>query len=180
LPLDIQQRLNAIIVGASGGIDMELIMRMRLNNTAASIEDTSRAEITRLYAGLEVAYQRKVAATPGSVRKPFPAVNQQFVAKAVAAMKAFIRDYINNKDGLYREMASLISIIAISVDHQYKVARKAKGDKGEGEAQSFSICGDGGLVLSYVAVPSTELMTWNWQFPFRQQVSFHRPRLRLC
>eukprot|EP00573_Skeletonema_grethae_P010502 CAMPEP_0201700808 /NCGR_PEP_ID=MMETSP0578-20130828/30014_1 /ASSEMBLY_ACC=CAM_ASM_000663 /TAXON_ID=267565 /ORGANISM="Skeletonema grethea, Strain CCMP 1804" /LENGTH=238 /DNA_ID=CAMNT_0048187957 /DNA_START=21 /DNA_END=733 /DNA_ORIENTATION=+ len=50
LPLDLQLKLNAVIVGASGGIDMELIMRMRANNTAASIEDTSRATITRLYA----------------------------------------------------------------------------------------------------------------------------------
>lgn len=157
LPLDLQLKLDAVIVGASGGIDMELIMRMRANNTATSIEETSRATITKLYAGLEDVYNRKVAATPGCLLHPFPAVDQYYVAKDVAIMKGFIRDYINNKDALNREMATLISNQAISVDHQYKVARKAKGDKGEGEAQSFSIVGDMGLALSYVVVPSTEL-----------------------
>ncbi|KAL7492367.1 hypothetical protein ACHAWT_002552 [Skeletonema menzelii] len=157
LPLDLQLKLNAVIVGASGGIDMELIMRMRANNSAASIEDTSRATLTKLYAGLEAIYHRKVAATPGCISVPFPAIDEFYVAKAEAIMKAFIRDYINNKDGLNREWATIVSQRAISVDHQHSVARKAKGDKGEGQAQSFSIVGDGGLVLSYVVVPSTEL-----------------------
>ncbi|KAL9189375.1 hypothetical protein ACHAXT_009050 [Thalassiosira profunda] len=53
-------------------------------------------------------------------------------------------------------MASILSVVALSIDHQRKVVKRAKGNDG---TQSFAVVGDGNTVLAYVVVPDTN-MTW--------------------
>lgn len=80
----------------------------------------------------------------------FPRLDPSFVAKQDAVTNAFLRDYVTVRDGLLREMASLKSEKTMAMDHQHKVVRHAIGQKAR---YSFTIVGDGGIVLGYYAVP---------------------------
>lgn len=150
LPPRLQKDLNALIVGASDGIDMDLVVEMRVGNTASSLEKSSRANLTRWHNQMKNAYTNKVE----NLRRlgydvqeeVYPAVKEGWVAKAPAITKAFLRDYVTHRDSLNREMASIKSTVALAIDHQYKVVKKVKGRKA---TQSFSVLGDGGLVLGY-------------------------------
>ena len=158
LPPRLQKDLNALIVGASDGIDMDLVVEMRVGNTASSLEKSSRANLTRWHNQMKNAYTNKVENLRrlgyNVQEEVYPAVKEGWVAKAPAITKAFLQDYVTHRDSLNREMASIKSTVALAIDHQYKVVKKVKGKKA---TQSFSVVGDGGLVLGYYAVPDTKL-----------------------
>ncbi|KAL7535467.1 hypothetical protein ACHAXR_010412 [Thalassiosira sp. AJA248-18] len=157
LPPRNQIALNAQVVGASDGICMDAVIQMRVGVTASALEKTSRANLTRWHNNkLKNEYQHRVRAARGNghtvIDVTFPAVGDKWVAKSSSITNAFLRDYANHRESLNREMASLKSVHGLACDHQYKVVRKVKGKKA---TQSFSIVGDGGIVLGYYAVPDT-------------------------
>lgn len=56
LPQRRQHELRAIVVGKSNGVDMELILRMRMGETAATIQNTSRANLELYHSALQNEY----------------------------------------------------------------------------------------------------------------------------
>ncbi|KAL7533844.1 hypothetical protein ACHAXR_009080 [Thalassiosira sp. AJA248-18] len=165
LPPNYRAMLNAQVVGASDGICMDLVVQMRLGSTASALEKTSRANLLRWRNDVVKSdYDRRVEQTRLSygeyhglvVELTVPPLNDLWVAKSSSITNAFLRDYINHKEHLLREMATLKSDFALAADHQYKVVRKVQGKKA---TQSFSIVGDGGVVLGYYVVPDTN-MKW--------------------
>ena len=160
LPKYKQQELNAIVVGKSDGIDMGLVTMLRSGASALSVERTCIANLHRWNHQLKDDYTNRCQAKKNLglnvVERVFPAVDEGLAAKQSMLMKAFIRDYLGVRDGLNREMASYKSSVALAVDHQAKVVRHAKG----GDAtQSFTVVGDGNVVLAYCAVPNED-MKW--------------------
>jgi len=154
-----RQKLDAVVVGSADGIDMALVFDMRMGNSASSLEDASRAYLTVWWNSYKDEYKAKVESAKKLgpvVDEEFPDLIDRYVAKGTPIIRAFLRDYITHRDSLNREMATLQSTIAISIDHQHKVVKKVKG---KAATQSFSIMGDGGLVLGHYAVPSSE-MKW--------------------
>jgi hypothetical protein len=63
LPKRQQQQLNAIIVGASNGIDMDLLVQMRNSVSAAALEKTSRSNLIRRHNALADDYKNWCAST---------------------------------------------------------------------------------------------------------------------
>ncbi len=154
LPRRKQHELHAIIAGKSNGVDMDLIIRMRMGETAAAIERSSQAHLEIYHSALQDEYNQKcrVATQHGYdvVLRDFPGVDPSHVAKATITTNAFIRDFLTTSNGLVREMASLKTEKAMAMDHQYKVVRHAIGSDG---GCSFTVVGDGGIVLGYYVVP---------------------------
>jgi hypothetical protein len=157
LPLWQQRQLNAIIVGRATGVCMDLIRMMRTGITAASIERTCRSNLECWHAALEDEYNEKCEAQRqlgnDVVNQVFPRPDDKYVVKSQIVIRAFLRDYISVRNALLREQASLKSQHAVSIDHQHKVVRRAKGNA----KYSFAIVGDSGIVLGYYAVPDSSL-----------------------
>ncbi|KAL7538191.1 hypothetical protein ACHAXR_008351 [Thalassiosira sp. AJA248-18] len=79
-----------------------------------------------------------------------------WIAKKEVAMRAFIRDFLSVRDGLYCEMKSYWSEASLAIDHQAKAAKHAKGSDA---SQFFTVVADIGIVLGYYAVPNED-MEW--------------------
>lgn len=158
LPKIQQRELNAVVAGASDGIDHDIVVQMRCGSTAAQIQKTSEATLTVWHNQLMDDYTKRCKSSTSNgnnvVLRIFPPLDPTFSAKGPSIYRGYLRDYVHLKGELNREMASLISLYALSIDHQYKVAKK--GCKGY---QSFCIVGDGGVVLGYYTVPDTN-MQW--------------------
>eukprot|EP00986_Skeletonema_menzelii_P007584 scaffold2980_cov141-Skeletonema_menzelii.AAC.14 len=158
LPKKQQDELHAVIAGRRCGVDTDIIMQMRLGATASTVAKESLANITKLHAMWEEDYDEKcrVATVNGFdvVERAFPSLGesglQAFAAKADIITIGFLRDAITVKDGLLREVASLQSSMAIAIDHSRKVVKHAVNNNG---ASSFTVVGDGGIVLGYYVVP---------------------------
>ncbi|KAL7464366.1 hypothetical protein ACHAXS_004697, partial [Conticribra weissflogii] len=104
---------------------MELIVAMRQNTNAAALEKTAKANLRIWFNGLVDDFNRQVEASKqlgfdvtADEIPPFPS---SWIAKGLALIKAFLHDYLNQQDGLNREMASLLSNTALAIDHQNKV-----------------------------------------------------------
>lgn len=70
----------------------------------------------------------------------------------------FIKDYWDNKPYIMREIRAVVSSHGLAVDHQRKVVKRTRG--GEvvgGGGQSFTICGDFGVICGLYVVPDTSL-----------------------
>lgn len=160
LPKHQQSTLNAIICGKSNGIDMGLVTLCRSGMSAQAIEKTCAANLHRWHHEVKDNYtsrlRSQIADSVNVRERVFPSTNESWAATLDKIMRAFIRDYLEHRDSLNREMASHKSEVALSLDHQAKVVKHAKG----GDAtQSCTIVGDGGLVLAYCCVP-TDDMAW--------------------
>ena len=151
-------QLNAVFVGKSTGVDSELIMQMRIGVTAATIEKTCRGTLELLYSALENEYDEKCATQRrfgyDVENREFPKLEETYVAKSAILVRAFIRDYLSERDALLREMASLKSQHTMAIDHQFKVVGHAAGKKAK---CSFLVVGDCGIALGYYAVPDDSL-----------------------
>lgn len=160
LPKQTRGKLNAIIVGKSDGIDMELVTSIRSGDSAANIQRNCVANLMRWHSEMKTCYRsrrrgkERLGVRVGPER--FPKVEYRWAAKQEQILRAFIRDYLSVKDSLYREMASLISTLALAIDHQAKVVKHAKGDDA---LQSFSVVSETGHVLGYYCVPNSD-MKW--------------------
>ena len=90
LPKRQQKEVNAVIVGASDGIDHDLIIQMRNGATAASLEKSSNANLVRWHHQLQDDYEHrcKQAKSRGiNVRdNTFPPIDPSFSAKSQVLM----------------------------------------------------------------------------------------------
>ncbi|KAF4650172.1 hypothetical protein FOL47_001398 [Perkinsus chesapeaki] len=161
LPHHLQQKLPFISSGASVGVCKSLITPLRMGMAAKALEDTIRANLSRLYGLQRSEYQNevhnKLQLKLISASEPFGDFPEEFVAKAPALLQAFLVDYHEHRVDLRREQAALRSTYALSLDHQAKVVRRTKQDPSKSDVgtQSFSVIGDFGLVLGYFVVPDT-------------------------
>jgi hypothetical protein len=92
LPKRQQQQLNAIIVGASNGIDMDLLVQMRNGVSAAVLEKTSQSNLIRRHNALADDYKNRCAVA-NSKPLAFPQLDDTLVAKGHGIVRAFLRDY---------------------------------------------------------------------------------------
>jgi len=153
-----QSELGAVVAGKRNGVDVDIIMQMRVGATASAIARQSLANLTKLHAQWEDEYEEncRIAAERGYdvVERAFPSLEESglpgFSAKADVITIGLLRDYLSTKDELLRELASLRSEISMAIDHQRKVVKHAVGNNG---ASSFTVVGDGGILLGYYVVP---------------------------
>ncbi len=154
-----QNELHAVVAGKRNGVDTDVIMRMRLGATASAIARENLANLTKLHAQWEDEYEEncRIATEMGYdvVEQVFPTLEESdllaYCAKSEIVIISFIRDTVTVKDELLREMASLRSQKSMAIDHQRKVVKHAAGNDG---ASSFTVAGDGGIVLGYYVVPN--------------------------
>ncbi|EJK74895.1 hypothetical protein THAOC_03400, partial [Thalassiosira oceanica] len=161
LELDQRNKLGAIIVGKSDGIDMSLVIMARSGISAAAIQRTCHANLTCQHEACKFDFnnRKRYHDQFGTVveNNDFPReYDDRWVAKPDQIIRAFIRDYLTNRDGLNREMASLTSAVAMAIDHQAKPCRRSKS---RNAMQTFCVVGDGGLILGFYCVPSDD-MQW--------------------
>jgi len=150
LSLEKKRELSAIIDGKSCGIDMSLVRALRNGISADEVERTARANLYDDWSACR--RQHEEFDLQGQDYPPFP---EEYVPKAAQLNKAFLRDMESERLWLKRELASLKSSTAVSIDCQVKVIQKCvKKTNGMGSAQALSILGDFGIVLSHVVVPS--------------------------
>lgn len=70
----------------------------------------------------------------------------------------FVQDYWENKPYIMRELRTILSSHSLAVDHQRKVVKRTLGGDVVGHGgQTFTICGDFGLVCGVYVVPDTSL-----------------------
>jgi hypothetical protein len=70
----------------------------------------------------------------------------------------FVKDYWENKTHIKRELRAILSSHSLAVDHQRKVVKRTLGGDVVGHGgQTFTICGDFGLICGVYVVPDTAL-----------------------
>ena len=70
----------------------------------------------------------------------------------------FVKDYWENKPHIMRELRAVLSNHTLAVDHQRKVVKRTLGGDVVGHGgQTFTICGDFGLICGVYVVPDTFL-----------------------
>ena len=89
------------------------------------------------------------------VTNTFPDFPEHWVPKGPAILNAFLCAYLTHKDGLRREISTLISSSALAMDHQCRLSKTAKAGDDEVAGQSLTIVGDLELVLFDEIVPTT-------------------------
>ena len=97
----------------------------------------------------------KVNVAPRDAFPPFP--SHYFPCRPhITAM--FVKDYQENKPHIMRELRCILSQHTLAVDHQRKVVKRTLGDDVVGHGgQTFTICGDFGLICGVYVVPDTAL-----------------------
>ena len=148
-------KLNAVVVGASDGVDMDVIVPMRNGSSAAVMAKSCAANHKRKHSQLWSGYKSKCDCARKRAKievAEYPPVNPSHYLSARSATKSMIRDFLACKDGLIREMATNVSEHALAIDHQYKITNRL-----ERGAQSFTVVGDGGVVLGYYVVPDANM-----------------------
>lgn len=93
-------------------------------------------------------------------RDGFPPFPSQYVPGRPHLTAVFVKDYWEHKPHILRELRATLSSHGLAVDHQRKVTLGG-GVVGHG-GQTFTICGDFGLVLGVYVVPDTTL-AWGQQ-----------------
>ena len=105
----------------------------------------------------------------------FPPFPSEHVVKGPQLIHAFLRDYISHKLYLLRENAALRSEIALAIDYQQQACKTIQRTEGKLNNHSFVVAEDGGIILSYVIVPSTH---GKWLQPCMEEVvKRHGPNL---
>ncbi len=94
-------------------------------------------------------------------RDAFPPLPSHYIPCRPHLTLLFIRDYLDNKPYIMRELRTVLSSHSLAVDHQRKVIKRTLGSGGVvgHGGQTFTICGDFGLVCGVYAVPDT---SFNW------------------
>ncbi len=93
-------------------------------------------------------------------RDAFPPLPSHYIPCRPHLTLLFIRDYLDNKPYIMRELRTVLSSLSLAVDHQRKVIKRTLGGGVVGHGrQTFTICGDFGLVCGVYAVPDT---SFNW------------------
>ena len=88
----------------------------------------------------------------------FPPFPSQYVPGRPHLTAVFVRDYWEHKPFILRELRATVSSHGLAVDHQRKVMKRTLGGGVVGQGgQTFTVCGDFGLVLGVYVVPDTAL-----------------------
>ena len=96
-------------------------------------------------------------------RDAFPPFPSHYVPCRPHLTAVFVRDYWENKCHIMRELRAILSSHSLAVDYQRKVVKRTRGGDVVGRGgQSFTICGDFGLVCGVYVVPDTGL-SWGKQ-----------------
>ena len=91
-------------------------------------------------------------------RDSFPSFPSHYVPSRPHLTAMFIRDYWENKLHIMRELRSVVSSHGLAVDHQSKVVKRTRGGSViSSGGQTFTICGDFGVVCGVYVVPDTAL-----------------------
>ena len=91
-------------------------------------------------------------------RDAFPPFPSHYAPCRPHITAMFIKDYWENKPHIMRELRSILSHHSLAVDHQRKVVKRTLGDDVVGSGgQTFTICGDFGLICGVYVVPDTAL-----------------------
>lgn len=171
LPPSQKKELDAMIVGHGHGISMSLVRSLRIGVKASDVETMARANLYAEYGSWAQDYDTRctLEADLGNTvdYENFPAFPDDLVVKGHMLNRAKIKDHLVEKIWLQREMAALISEHTLAIDHQLKVVKSMKNADGEINGQSFCVVGDGGVILSYVAVPDTSM---KWAEPALKEV----------
>ena len=97
----------------------------------------------------------KVNVSPRNAFPPFPC---HYVPGRPHLTAMFVKDYWENKAHIMRELRSTLSNHSLAVDHQCKVVKRTLGGDVVGHGgQTFTICGDFGLICGVHVVPDTAL-----------------------
>ena len=97
----------------------------------------------------------KVNVAPRDAFPPFP---PHYVPCRSHLTAMFVRDYWENKSHIMRELCTIVSGHSLAVDHQRKVVKRTLGGGIVGHGgQTFTICGDFGLICGVYVVPDTAL-----------------------
>ena len=89
---------------------------------------------------------------------PFPPFPTHYVPKRRHLTAMFVFDYWEHKPYLMRKLRAILSGHALAVDHQRKVVKRTISDGVVSSgAQTFTICGDFGVVCGVYVVPDTSL-----------------------
>ena len=97
----------------------------------------------------------KVNMAPRDAFPPFPS---HYVACRPHLTAMFVRDYWENKSHIMRELRAVLSNHSLTVDHQRKIVKRTLGGDVVGRGgQTFTICGDFGLICGVYVVPDTTL-----------------------
>ena len=97
----------------------------------------------------------KVNVAPRDAFPPFPS---HYVPGRPHLTAMFVRDYWENKSHIMRELRTSLSRHSLAVDHQRKVVKRTIGSGVVGHGgQSFTICGDFGVICGVYVVPDTAL-----------------------
>lgn len=91
-------------------------------------------------------------------RIKFSAYPSHYVPGRPHLTAVFVRDYWEHKPYIMRELRMMMSSHGLAVDHQRKVVKRTLGEGVVGRrGQTFTICGDYGIVLGVYVVPDTAL-----------------------
>ncbi len=91
-------------------------------------------------------------------RDAFPPFPSHYIPCRPHLTAMFVRDYWENKPHIMRELRTIISSHSLAVDHQRKVVKRTLGGGVVGKGgQTFTICGDFGMILGVYVVPDTAL-----------------------
>ena len=91
-------------------------------------------------------------------RDSFPPFPAHYVPCRPHLTSMFIKDYWQNKPYIMRELRAILSNYSLAVDHQRKVVKRTLGAEViGGGGQTFTICGDFGVVCGVYVVPDTSL-----------------------
>ena len=97
----------------------------------------------------------KVNVAPRDAFPPFP---PHYVPHRPHLPAMFVRDYWENKSHGMRELLTIVNDHSLAVDHQRKVVKSTLGGDILGHGgQTFTICGDFGLICGVYVVPDTAL-----------------------
>ena len=91
-------------------------------------------------------------------RDAFPPFPAHYVPGRPHLTAMFVRDYWENKSHIMRELRTIVSNHSLAVDHQRKVVKRTLGGDIVGNGgQTFTICGDFGVICGVYVVPDTAL-----------------------
>ena len=93
-----------------------------------------------------------------AARDAFPPFPSHYVPCRSHLTAMFVRDYWENKSHIMGELRTILSNHSLAVDHQQKIVKcTLSGDVVGHGGQTFTICGDFGLICGVYVVPDTAL-----------------------
>jgi hypothetical protein len=162
-----EQIKREFVTARGNGSHISLLRLLRSGITVAQVQRYVEDEVREHYLQMKAQYidlWDKVDAMCGigkvnvAPRDAFPPFPSHFVPGRQHLTTMFVMDYWENKPHMMRELRTILSSNSLAVDHQRKVVKRTIGHDVVGHGgQSFTICGDFGLICGVYVVPDTSL-----------------------